>query len=354
MYRVDMYITIETLLSQGKSEREIARTLGIHRKTVHKIKQTLESDQKGPPGQVRSKKLSSYEAQIREWVSIGLMGKLIHERLSQEYGLRVGYTTVCRYLKEKKTSEVYVPVHKEAGEEVQVDFGYLGRFQDGDRWVKAWVFCMVLSYSRYAYYTVVQDQRVSTFLRCHQEGFEYLGGVPLEVKRDNLKAGVLRPSFYEPLLQEQYAAFLAHYGSVALPARVRRGQDKGKVEAGIKYVKNNFLRGIQTTNYQELQQALRTWNEQTCNLRIHGTTRKVPRAVFQQEERTALLPLPPQRFEYYQVEERKVNRMGHIAFRQNYYSVPYTYAGQTLRVESNEKVLRIFEQQTEVAIHALA
>jgi len=69
---------------------------------------------------------------------------------------------------------------------------------------------MVLSHSRYTYYQLVTTQKISSFIECHYKAFEYFGGVPKTVKLDNLKAGVITPDFYEPLLQEQYTSFLAH------------------------------------------------------------------------------------------------------------------------------------------------
>jgi transposase len=87
---------------------------------------------------------------------------------------------------------------------------------------------MVLSHSRYSYNEIVLNQSVSTFIRCHIHAFEYFGGVPEVIKIDNLKAGVITPSFYEPVIQYQYAEFLSHYGSSPVTARINRGQDKGK------------------------------------------------------------------------------------------------------------------------------
>lgn len=128
----------------------------------------------------------------------------------------------------------FVPMHSEAGEESQVDFGYLGRFTTtAGRKVKVWCFSIVLSHSRYSYHEVVLDQRVKTFIRCHRNAFEYFGGVPRRVKLDNLKAGVIEPNFYEPILQEQYSEFLAHYGCAGVPCRVRKPEHKGKVESGV-------------------------------------------------------------------------------------------------------------------------
>ena len=118
---------------------------------------------------------------------------------------------------------------------------------------------MRLSYSRYDYYDVVHDQKVETWLKCHINAFKYFGGVPQVIKLDNLKSGVLKPDINDPLLQKDYKRLSEHYGFLPSPCRVYRPQEKGKVESGIKYVKNNFFYGAQ------------------CVRRVDFRTRLVPR-----------------------------------------------------------------------------
>ena len=86
----------------------------------------------------------------------------------------------------------------------------------------------------------------------------------------------------------------------------------------------------------------------------HGTTRKVPAEVFNQVEKQALLPLPLQRYELFDVEKRKVATYHHIQFRYNYYSVPHDYFGQEVMVKSNGSVLRIYINLQEIALHPIA
>lgn len=354
MYGVVMHNTIKTLLEKGKSQRAIARELGISRKVVRRINTELKEGQ--PPSRYqRDKKLSAYEDQIKSYLESDLSAVLIHRRLEQKHGLQVSYTNVRRFVAQLKDQEAYVPIHTAVAEEAQVDFGYLGKFEKADgTFVKVWVFNMVLSHSRYAYYEIVTDQSVLSFIRCHIHAFEFFGGVPQWVLLDNLKAGVIQPDFYEPLLQEHYSEFLAHYGCAGKPCRVRKPEHKGKVESGIKYLKNNFVKGLEHRNYDRLIRELEQWNTQICNKRTHGTTRKIPLEVFNQVEKEALATLPAQRYDIWQWEERKVNRMGHISFRCNYYSVPYEYIGQQLRVKSNGSLIKIFCDHQEVALHQVS
>jgi hypothetical protein len=235
-----------------------------------------------------------------------------------------------------------------------VDYGYLGKFIKDGKLIKVWGFSMVLSYSRYAYYEVVTNQSVPSFISSHINAFEYFTGVPARVKIDNLKAGVITPDFYQPTIQHQYAEFLSYYNSAPVTARVRRPQDKGKVEAGIKYLKNNFIKSLKHNDFQKLREEIKDWNARICNTRTHGTTKKIPLQVFNEKEKKTLSHLPSQRYELYNISNRKVNAYGHISFENNYYSLPYQLIGKQVIVKSDEKTIKIFDGLQQVAIHPIA
>ena len=155
---------------------------------------------------------------------------------------------------------------------------------------------MRLSYSRLDYYEKVYDQRVETFIQCHINAFKYFGGVPECVKIDNLKAAILEANFYEPVFQSMYKGFATHYNFKPVPCRIYRPNDKGKVESGIKYVKQNFFLGRTFKDSDDLDRQLRNWLNRTCNQRIHGTTKKVPFEVFNTDEKEKLQAIPQHSF----------------------------------------------------------
>lgn len=354
MYKLAMYNTIKTLLDHGKSVREISRELGMCRKTVTRIQRALLNGDLAPTQQARGSALSDYHQEIESLLERDYSALLIHQKLVQQHGVTLSYSAVARYVAKFKKDECYVPLHGLPGEEAQVDFGYFGEFRRNGRAVKVWVFSMVLSYSRRAYFKVVTSQLVKDFLDCHIHAFEYFGGVPKTVKLDNLKSGVTKVDLYEPVLQEQYASFLSYYNCAGITCRPARGQDKGKVESSIKYVKNNFLKAFQGESYEDLVCALRVWNEDVCNIRIHGTTRRRPIDLFMACEKAALQSLPKSRFQIMHVEHRKVNRMGHLSFRQNYYSVPARYMSQYVRIESNGTILKVYDGVKQIALHQIS
>ncbi len=354
MYKLAMYNTIKTLLDHGKSVREIARELGMCRKTVTRIQRALLNGDSAPTQQAKVSSLNDYQQEIERFVESDYSALLIHQKLVQQHGLSLSYSAVARYVAKYRRAECYVPLHSLPGEEAQVDFGYFGEFRRNGRAVKVWVFSMILSYSRRAYFRVVTTQQVKDFLDCHIHAFEYFGGVPKSVKLDNLRSGVTKIDLYEPVLQEQYASFLSHYNCAGITCRPARGQDKGKVESSIKYVKNNFLKGFEGDNYEDLVCALRVWNDEVCNVRVHGTTRRRPIDLFITAEKAALQDLPKCRFQILHVEQRKVNRMGHLSYKQNYYSVPSSYMSKHVRIESNGTVLRVYDGTTQIAIHQIS
>lgn len=297
--------------------------------------------------------LEVYREQLTQWTSHeGMSVFLITQRL-KEAGCKVSESTVKRFLGKLK-KEVYAPIETPPGQQAQVDFGYLGKFQKEGKWVKVWVFCMVLSYSRYAYYSTVTAQSWMQFMGCHRKAFEFFGGVPRSLLIDNLGTAVKEPDIYQPGIRTHYDDFIQHYRTSVLTARPNRGQDKGKVEAGVKYVKNNFGKNCRHRDYTRLEADLKLWNRETCNQRVHGTTRKIPREQFDREEKATLLPLPTHPYVMNERCSRKVDRFGHIFFEYNFYSVPYQYAGEVLIIENDGQRLRICKGLKCIASHALS
>ncbi|KAA0259349.1 IS21 family transposase [Deferribacter autotrophicus] len=353
-----MYYTVKTLLSQGKNISEISRELGIDRKTVRKIRDKVKDGKVETPKFSRVSVLEAYKEEIIEYLSEGLTAVLIHQKLTRDHDLSVSYSCVKKYVRKLKGPDgIYVPLISPPGEEAQVDFGYIGYFYDKSvkKKVKCWIFCMVLSHSRYKYYEIVRSQDVETFLRCHINAFEYFGGIPRVIKIDNLKSGVLKANFYEPVIQKEYAAMLEYYGSSSFACKVRYPQEKGKVESGIKYVKNNFFKSIKERDLDKVKIILRDWQENICNKKIHGTTRKVPYEQFMEKEKSCLLSIPGKRYEVYEVSERIVNRYSHITYKYNYYSVPYKYVGSKVNIRSNGSILKIYNEKfEEIAVHTVS
>jgi transposase len=349
-----MYTTIKTLWEKCKSKREISRITGHNFRTVAKIIQKVEKGEIHPIKPKYSSKLDGHEEKIKKYLESGLSGIRIHEELKNEE-IKIGYSTIRDYVRKLKIREnIFIRFETKAGEEAQVDFGYVGLIKDEtDKLKKAYIFNMRLSYSRLDYYEIVFDQKVETFIKCHENAFEYFGGVPKYVKIDNLKAAILEAHFYEPIYQEQYGKFATHYGFKSMPCRVRQPQEKGKVESGIKYVKNNFFSGRKFVNIFDAKNQLNNWQEKKCNDRIHGTTREKPRDLFEREEKTKLQKLPLEKHRNPEVGKRLVYTDCHIYIKYNYYSVPYEFVGKEVEIEIENNLVKIYHEHQQIAVHNL-
>lgn len=353
MLGVAMYTTIKTLWGRYKNKTKIVQMTGHDWKTVAKVIKKIEAGKEYPEKKSHPKKLDGYKEKIINWIGEELSGLRIYEELKR-LGVEVGYSTVKLYIADiKKRENIFIRIHTKAGEEAQVDFGYVGlTFDNNRKRRKTWVFNMRLSYSRKDYYEKVYDQRVETFIRCHINAFNYFGGVPEYVKIDNLKAAILEANFYEPIYQEAYKNFAQYYGFKPIPCRVRKPNDKAKVESGIKYVKNNFFAGRTFIDGDDVDKRLSDWQEKVCNSRVHGTTRKIPNEVFLAEEKSKLRSLPAEEFKLAEVGTRKVYHDCHIFVGYNYYSVPFEYIGKDVETELGDNLLKIFYKGQEIAVHA--
>lgn len=387
--------SILSLHAQGRSQREIARTLGVDRGTVHKYlrlglcgpKSAIApagsdaskpaapgADAKpanapigalpapsgskpanapiGPPGP--QSRCEPYRDTIRAKTAEGLSAQRIYQDLIAD-GAAVSYDSVRRYL--RRLGHVRpLPFRRmecAAGEEAQVDFGTGAPIvgADGKR-RKTHVFRIVLSHSRKGYSEATFRQTTDDFLAALENAFRHFGGVPKTLVIDNLKAAVKHPDWFDPELTPKVAAFCRHYGTVILPTRPYTPRHKGKVEAGVKYVQNNALARRAFDNLAAQNAHLAHWEATVADTRIHGTTKQQVAKVFAASERAALLPLPREPFANFHEAERKVSRDGHVEVAKAYYSAPPEYLGRIVWVRWDARLVRLFNQRFEqIAIH---
>ncbi len=351
MLRLAMYITIQTLWNKGHNKSRIAQITGHDWKTVAKVIRNLKEGKSPPDKKPHPCILDFYKERLIAWIEQGLSALRMHKELLR-LGVKVSYSSVKNFVAiTKRNNNIFMRIHTAAGEEAQVDFGYVGYTLDNNgKRRKTWVFNMRLSYSRLDYFEKVYDQKVATFITCHIHAFHYFGGIPKTVKIDNLKAAILEANFYEPVYQRIYKQFADYYGFEPIPCRIYQPNDKGKTESGIKYVKNNFFAGRTFKNGDDLDQRLTLWLAK-ANARVHGTTKKVPQEVFEIEEQQTLLPLPAQEFYLSQLGTRKVYHDCHVYINHNYYSVPYKYVGKEVEIEVGNGLVKIYYNNERIAIH---
>jgi transposase len=321
---------------------------------------------KSAPQQQRSS-IESYRELIEPLALKGVGPQAIHDRLRQERaefrGSISAVKRICLAIKRERgvqAHEVAIPLQTEPGQEAQVDFGYVGHLYDPaeGRLRKAYVFVMVLSYSRHLFARISFDQKVETWLQLHIEAFEHFQGVVAIVVPDNLKSAVTRAAFTpsEPTtLNRSYRELARHYMFKIAPTPPRSPEKKGKVESGVKYVKNNFFAARpDERDANVLGRELERWTFDVAGQRIHGTTQCRPLEQFEQRERDVLLTLPARRPELVVWHEAKLHRDCHVVFRAAMYSAPWTLVGKMLWVRADRSCVQLFCDDDRVALHERA
>lgn len=296
-----------------------------------------------------------YHDTICEKRDAGLSVQRIWQDLVEEFGYGASYESVKRYLRSLPAPRRPVGVFLSApGDEGQADFFQGAPTLDTTtgQWKRPWVFRLTLSHSRHGYEEAVWDQRLETFLRLHERAFSDLGGVPRVVKHDNLGAAVVRACLYDPDTHVVYAAFCQHWGFTSLPTRPRSPQENGKQERSGGYVKDNALKGRRFDSLEAHNAHLRHWNRTIARLRIHGTTRRQVWTHFLEAEQPALQPLAATPFPLFTSGTRTVHADGHIEVAGAFYPVPASCLGRRVRAEWDTTLVRIFDVDTLVAVHA--
>jgi transposase len=356
------------LLRSGESDRTIARVLGHNRRTVIRYRTwareqgLLEGEMPAssalhrllaetftpPPPPQQTSSVGSYAEEIKELRTRGMEIAAIRGRLEERHGHPVSYSAVWRLVQhfEPTRSEPVVRLEVRPGSEAQVDFGYAGRHLDPtDQTLRrAWVFVMLLSWSRHLYAEVVFDQRIETWLLCHVHAFSFFSGVPARIVSDNLKAAVTRASFTgDPVLQRSYRECAEHYGFLIDPTRPRSPQLKGKVEqGGVHYVARNFLAGRDPMALDALNRALRTWCIEIAGERIHGTTKERPMSRFTTTEQAMLRSLPQRPYDPASWKQVRVYRDCYVTFEGSHYSAPHRLVGQPLWVRGGARIVELY------------
>lgn len=275
----------------------------------------------------------------------------------QRMGVAVTYSALYRYARAEfgfGGPAVTVRMAETApGEVAQVDFGELGLVYDPEagRRRKLHALVVTLVHSRHQYVYLTHRQDLEALIGGIEEAWEFFGGVARRLILDNMKVAVVKADRYEPVFNRTFQEYSEHRGFIIDPAPVRHPEAKGCVENQIKYVQKNFFAGEEFTDRDHAQREAIRWCRTVAGLRIHGTTRKRPLVVFEQDELKALLPLSPERFDVPVFADCTVHRDHHIQFQKAIYSLPTQYIGKTVFVRGDSALVRIYYQQQLIRTH---
>jgi transposase len=302
---------------------------------------------------LRTSKLDPFKAEIARLLqSHAFTAAQILVRI-REQGYAGGYSIVKDYVRAIRPSKrpAYLTLAFAPGECAQVDWGSYGSVAVGNTRRRLSFFAMVLCYSRMMYVEFTVSQSLEHFLYCHKNAFDFFGSVPKKIMVDNLKSAVLRRILGRPpVFNPRYLDFANHYGFAIAPCNVGRGNEKGRGENAVGYVKKNFLAGLEIPDFAAIGPAVRNWLETVANVRLHGETRKKPVELFE-AERPCLLPLAINAFDIATVSQQRASSQFRISCDTNRYSVPAEYAGRALTVKTDPERICVYAQDKLIARH---
>lgn len=358
----------QALRDKGRSNRQIARTLGIHRATVRKLLDpptpptppaapALVPNPTPGPTLPSSSKLAPFLNRIEELSQQEDVPIRAIFRLLRQEGYTGGRTILCDKVRalrgSRRTRQAFARYEPAPGLEAQMDWSPYTLKVEG-RPTKIHLFSLILSYSRFQYMEAFEDEKQDTLFQGHVEAFEAFEGVPAVILYDNQTPVVTgRLPSGVALLHPRFEAFARHYGfqpKICLPANPER---KGRVERPFGYFETSFLPLRTFSSLKELRRQLAAWldgegSEPTGNFRIHGTTRRRPVEMWAQEERSLLIPLPPTHFLPTRVETRLVAKDCLIAVLGNSFTVPPAYVGKEVTVLLSPKAIKVYNHRGEV------
>jgi len=364
--------------SVGMSQRAVARSLGMAQGTVSKyVNRTRRAGLTWPlPAEldddVRLEKrlypppsdLPSNERLHPDWSlvhrelrrpNVTLM--LLWEEYCDTTSDGFSYSWFCERYKEwaGRLKPTLRQVHV-AGEKLFVDYsGHTMEVIDGltGEVIPTQIFVAVLGASNYTYAEATFTQRLPDWISSHVRAFSFFGGAARQTVSDNLKAGITRACFHEPMVNRTYADLARHYGTVVLPARPYRPKDKAKAEVGVQIVGRWILARLRNQRFFSLvalNDAIRGLLVELNNrpLRSWGRSR---RDLFDELDRPALIALPDEPYEYAEWKRCRVNLDYHVEIDKRYYSVPYSLVRQEVDARITVKTVEIFLRGKRVASH---
>jgi transposase len=373
-YRELTMIEIREVLRRwqaGQAIREIARESCVDRKTVRRylqaaeqcavpsdaaisdehvraVAERIQSRSEATPSAERER-LRLHRERIESWLSSEPPLRLskVH-RLLERDGVSVSYATLRRFVARELGLRKRLPTVRvddaAPGQEAQVDFGRMGRMYDPatGRTRTLWALVVTLCHSRYAFVWPTFEQTSVATCEGLEAAFRFFGAVPRVIVPDNMKSIVQAADALAPTINASFLEYAQSRHFFIDPARVRRPQDKPRVENMVAYVREDWFAGESFDSLSAARESAASWCKDVAGARVHGTTRQVPRDVFDLVERGAMLPLPAAPFDVPTWHDAKVHDDHHIQVRYSLYSVPTRYVGSKVRARVDKTTVRIY------------
>jgi transposase len=330
----------------------IASNLGVHPDAVGRALGL--SDRKPRAAHPRPRMIDPFLPLVRETLERypRLRATNIHAMLCER-----GFTGSARQVRRAvhelrpRRAEAYLRLRAFPGEEAQADWADFGSIPIGRGQRRLSAFVMTLSYSRALYVEFFLDQKTENFLLGHQRAFEHFGGVPRAVRIDNLRSAVLERRGTEVRFHPRYLELAGWYHFQPRPCRPARGNEKGRVERSIGYLRESFFAGRSVTTIADLNRAVWRWCDEVAARRPWpDDSQRTVESVFE-DEQPRLLSLPQHPL---QIAHRCLVVSGktiYVPFDGNHYSIPPSVLGKNLSLVATDTLIRLLDGALEIARH---
>jgi transposase len=351
MIDYETYSKIKNWHGEGANYSQIAERLSLDPRTVA----SWANEKKWRPRKSpkRASKLDPFKNDIvRMLEKFPYSAEQIFQSVRRD-GFDGGYSIVKEYVRKIRPprKKAYLKLNFAPGECAQVDWGSFGSVTAGTAVRRLSFFAMVLCHSRMMYVEFTVSQTMEHFLSCHQNAFLFFGGVPAKIMVDNLKSAVLKRAVGQaPVFNPRYVDFAGHFGFSPVACNVGEGNEKGRVESGVGYVKKNLLAGLDKADFKTMKPLADHWLDTVANVRVHGETGKKPAELFE-EEKPTLKPLPANLYDAGVVRLARASSQFRVTVDANRYSVPAQLAGAPVVVKLYPDRICVYHEEKLVARH---
>lgn len=331
----------------------IARQLHVHRDTVRRV--LAQAGISPPATLLRPSRIDPFRPFILQTLAkfptltAARLFDMVHERGYS--GSPDHFRHLVATLRPRPPAEAYLRLRTLPGEQAQVDWGHFGHLQIGRARRPLMAFVMVLSYSRRIFLRFFLDARMDSFLRGHVEAFAAYGGCARVLLYDNLKSAVLERIGDAVRFNPELLKFAAHHRFEPRPVAVARGNEKGRVERSIRYIREAFFAAREFAELDDLNAQARSWCEGLASDRRWPEDGSLSVRQAFEAERASLLALPAQDYRLGERVAVQVGKTPYVRFDLNDYSVPHTHVRRTLAVLADPARVRVFDGATEIAQH---
>lgn len=293
----------------------------------------------------------------REMHKRGVTLSLLWDEYRRTYPFGLGYTQFCeRYRKYIGSRKITMHIEHKAGEKMYVDWAgatlWLTDRKTGEQ-QPVYLFITAVGTSGYPYCRGYLHKSKESWIDGHRRALEHYGAVPLILVPDNDKSGVTNPSNYDPELNRTYQEFAEHYGVAVIPARVRRPQDKAKVEHTVRDVETWIIGALRNRTFFDLPELNAAIAEKLDDFSNKPFQKKdgSRRSLFLEHDLSAMRPLPATRYEYADWRTARVNSDYHVEVEKQYYSVHFSYAHQEVDIRVTFSTVEIFSKGVRICSH---